>query len=596
MATKLHFSPRPNRAADIKWQPWSPDAFERAEREHKPVLLAISAVWCHWCHVMDETSYSDAAVIDTINARFVPLRVDNDQRPDVNARYNMGGWPTTVILTPEGEILRGGTYIPPEAMLPFLQQVADLYEEPANRLEFARRIAELKSKRATRPPAAPGALDEQAPQFVLAALSEAFDDDYGGFGTEPKFPQTDVLQFLLESSRRKPDGRTQTMVQMTLRAFAGGGMYDHVEGGFFRYSTTRDFSVPHFEKMLEDLGGLLLACAQASALFGDAALGRVAADVKRYMDATLWNAQRHGYGGSQDADEEYYRLDKDGRLKATAPYVDHIIYTSWNAEAARALIVGGPLLAERGVDAAAWIARGIEILEMLWSTLLVDGLMTRYFDGSAHVRGLLGDQAWSAWAALAAFSATGDVQWLARAQALVDASGVLFDQAAGAYRDRAAQAVDAGRLSEPIFPMPENALLARTLLALSAFTGDDRFAERARRVLDHFAPSYQKMGAFAAPYASAVLDAIEQPYDVKIVGAPSSPATRDLRDRLLAVASPPLRIDVVDPHDEARMRAAALEPAVEPTAFVCRGTACFAKATSADDVLAAIGRINPGAP
>ena len=229
---------------------------------------------------------------------------------------------------------------------------------------------------------------------------------------------------------------------------------------------------------------------------------------------------------------------------------------------------------------------------MLWSTSLVDGLMARYFDGTAHVRGLLGDQAWSAWAALAAFSATGDVKWLARAQALVDGSDVLFDPAAGAYRDRAPHAVDAGRLNEPIFPMPENALMARSLLALGAFTGDERFAERARLVLDHFAPSYQKMGAFAAPYASAVLDAIEPPYDVKLVGEPSSPTTRDLRDRLLDIASPPLRINVVDPHDEARMRAAALEPAAEPTAFVCRGTTCFARATSVDNVLAAIGRIN----
>jgi uncharacterized protein YyaL (SSP411 family) len=185
---------------------------------------------------------------------------------------------------------------------------------------------------------------------------------------------------------------------------------------------------------------------------------------------------------------------------------------------------------------------------------------------------------------------------LVRAQALVDSSDVLFDQAAGAYRDRAPQAVDSGRLSEPIFPMPENALMARTLFALSAFTGDERFAERARLVLDHLAPSYQKMGAFAAPYASAVLDAIEPLFDVKIVGAPSSPATRELRDRLLGVATPPLRINVVDPHDEARMRATALEAAAEPTAFVCRGMACFAKATSADDVLAAIGRINSSAP
>ncbi|MBV8264603.1 MAG: DUF255 domain-containing protein, partial [Candidatus Eremiobacteraeota bacterium] len=105
----LHFSPRANRAAEIHWQQWGDAAFARAAEENKPVLLAISAVWCHWCHVMDETSYSDPAIITQIDERFVPVRVDNDQRPDVNARYNMGGWPTTALLTPEGEVLYGGT-------------------------------------------------------------------------------------------------------------------------------------------------------------------------------------------------------------------------------------------------------------------------------------------------------------------------------------------------------------------------------------------------------------------------------------------------------------------------------------------------------
>ena len=590
MATKLHFSPRPNRAAEIRWHEWNSESFERAQAEHKPVLLAISAVWCHWCHVMDETSYSDGNVIELINEKFVPIRVDNDQRPDINTRYNMGGWPTTVILTPEGEVLRGGTYIPPEAMRPFLQQVSDLYAEPANRLEFSRRIAEIKAKRAEPIPAPSGKLDTDAPRAVVTALSDAFDDDYGGFGNEPKFPHTDALHFLLDEWTRSRDGRAQTMVQMSLRAMAGGGMYDHVEGGFFRYSTTRDFSVPHFEKMLEDLAELLLACARARVLFGDAALGRVATDVRRYLDDKLWNPDYQAYGGSQDADEEYYALDAAERAKRKAPYVDPTLYTSWNAQAARALIISGPLLAADGVDTAAWIARGLEILDSLWSRALVDGLMARYFDGAAHVRGLLSDQAWAAWAALAAFSATGDEVWLSRARDLLGQADALWDEAGSSYVDRLRDSGEPGRLGEPVAPVPENALMARALLALAAFTGEQRHGERARAILKRFASSIKTMGLFAASYASAVLDALEPPLDVKIVGSQDADATRALRDRARTLAAPALRINTIDPRASARLRALDVEPSNGAVAYVCREASCFARATSADALRDALER------
>src|SRR5579875_3527969 len=226
MMQDLHFSPRPNRAHEIAWRPWEAATFAQAQAEDKPILLAISAVWCHWCHVMDETSYSDPEVIETINERFIPIRVDNDRRPDVNARYNMGGWPTTAILTPEGDPITGGTYIPPSQLKRTLDQVAELYKTHK------------------------------------AEIADGFDPEYGGFGYEPKFPQTDALELLLLEYRRSralgsPDERLYNMLAKTALGMARGGMYDHVEGGFFRYSTTRDWSVPHFEKMAEDHGGLL---------------------------------------------------------------------------------------------------------------------------------------------------------------------------------------------------------------------------------------------------------------------------------------------------------------------------------------------------
>src|SRR5579864_5230217 len=140
----FHFSPRPNRANEIQWQEWGTPAFAAAKEQAKPILLAISAVWCHWCHVMDETSYSDSGVIATINERYVPVRVDNDRRPDVNARYNMGGWPTTAFLAPDGTLLTGATYLPPETLQRALDDVASFYA--GNKDTLARRVASAKPR------------------------------------------------------------------------------------------------------------------------------------------------------------------------------------------------------------------------------------------------------------------------------------------------------------------------------------------------------------------------------------------------------------------------------------------------------------------
>src|SRR2546429_1567181 len=162
--SKFLFSPRPNRADEIRWREWGEDAFREAKETGKPVLLSLSAVWCHWCHVMDETSYSDEGVISFINEHFIPVRVDNDQRPDVNARYNMGGWPTTAFLTPDGEILAGATYVPPDQMKDLLPKVNVHYR--SNRDEVTQKVAEARLRRAA-------AQGEQSPGELTAGI---FDD------------------------------------------------------------------------------------------------------------------------------------------------------------------------------------------------------------------------------------------------------------------------------------------------------------------------------------------------------------------------------------------------------------------------------------
>jgi len=176
----FRFSPRPNRAAEIRWRPWGDKAFQEAQVADKPVLLAISAVWCHWCHVMDETSYSDPEVIRLINERYVPVRVDNDERPDVNRRYNMGGWPTTAFLTPDGEIVHGGTYVPPDAMRSYLTSVADLWS--TQRSELAHRVAEMREKESEARAPKSGDLSSQIVDQVGSLVRGQYDPQFGGFG------------------------------------------------------------------------------------------------------------------------------------------------------------------------------------------------------------------------------------------------------------------------------------------------------------------------------------------------------------------------------------------------------------------------------
>jgi uncharacterized protein YyaL (SSP411 family) len=593
----LHFSPRPNRASEIQWREWGEGAFRESEATAKPVVLAISAVWCHWCHVMDETTYSTEPVIRLLNERFIPVRVDNDRRPDVNARYNMGGWPTTAVLTPDGEIVHGGTYIPPDAMLRLLGQIDHFYSAPDNRLELSEHIRRAKDERArgrsSDTNGATNALDARTAEVVLSQLEEQFDQEYGGFGDEQKFPQTGTLHFMLDHWARTRDPRDEKMTLATLRGMAGGGMYDHVEGGFFRYSTTRDYSVPHFEKMLEDLGGLLLACARADAAFAAKDLGLVARDVKRYLDATLWQAERGAYGGSQDADEAYFHLDAAERTERTAPYVDPTIYTSWNAETARSLLLAAPLL--RGADSEfeEWTARGLAILETLWSRLLRDGLMCRYFDGAPHVRGLLGDQAWSIAAALAAHTATGDGLWLVRAGDLIVASDALYD-GSGGYADRLTSEGEPGRLSDRAVPFSENAIMARSLLAYSAAAAQPAMADRARAILGRFEPDYRRYGVFAAAYASAVMDAVEPPVSAVIVGSPGGAA--GLRRAALSTAWPAISVIPVDPGAESerleRLGHAATADS-GPVTYLCHGTSCFARVTSQSDLSDALARYQP---
>ena len=570
----FRFSPRPNRAAEIGWRPWGEKAFQEAQVADKPVLLAISAVWCHWCHVMDETSYSDAEVIRLVNERYVPIRVDNDERPDVNRRYNMGGWPSTVFLTPDGEIVHGGTYVPPDAMRSYLGSVADLWS--TQRSELAQRVAELREKEHEARAPKSGDLTFQIVDQVGSLVRGQYDPQFGGFGREPKFPQPRLLRFLIDEHRRFGYPEIATMLHRTLGAMAGGGMYDHVEGGFFRYSTTRQWEIPHYEKMLEDNAELLSIYAEAHRSFPTAGYDRVVRDVIRWMDAVLWQPEKSLWAGSQDADEHYYTLDSaPERAKHEAPFVDRTAYTGWNALAASAYwaawnATGDEAFEGRAHDAMGSIARG------LWDTQTKS---LHHFDAAegTKVVDLLGDVAADLAASLDAYETGLHPGALGGAKRMaMTLRDRLEDRAAGGFFDAPEKTGEPGRLSRRERPIEENALAADGLLRLAALSGEDEWQELALRALRSFVGEYRQWGQFAASYANAVARALAQPLVVAVVGPADHALAESLWRRARSTTDPARSLHrlVAGRDDEALGRLGF--PADRIAAYVCIGTVCSA--------------------
>ncbi|MBV9055635.1 MAG: thioredoxin domain-containing protein [Candidatus Eremiobacteraeota bacterium] len=570
--SEFRFSPRTNRAHEIGWMAWGPDAFARAHSEDKPILLSISAVWCHWCHVMDETTYSDESVIDTINRRFVPVRVDNDKRPDINARYNMGGWPTTAFLAPDGTTLTGATYLPPQQMRQALDQIANFYSEQKGRI--AERVPELQMRRGV--PAAPadGVLDDAPIAAVVDDLVAGYDQEHGGFGDAPKFPQADVAEFLLTQWRYTGDRRLYDIVAHTMLAMSRGGMYDHVEGGFFRYSTTRDWSVPHFEKMAEDHAGLLRVLSMLTLFAPAKDFHEALRSTVHYVRRVLYDPTTSFFAGSQDADERYYELPLEERRAREAPYVDRTSYTNWTCALAGAL--GWASLA---LDDDALLALSLRTLDNVHDRLDDDaGLLFHVLapGNRPDVSGLLTDQVAYARALLDAHEISGQPRFLTRARALADATIARFAADGGGFYDRAATEEPLGRLAIPDRPVVDNGLFADALLRLSALTNVDAYRQAARTTLAACEGSSRGAGSFAASYCRALQRYLAPEITVRIIGDAAS--TNDFREAAIRLPSPFTSIRTIPPD---RAHELDLPPDPQPAAYVCASQTCSAPVRNA---------------
>jgi hypothetical protein len=321
------------------WHEWGAEAFEKAKRENKPVLLDIGAVWCHWCHVMDRESYEDPETAKVLNEHFVAVKVDRDERPDVDVRYQsavatisgQGGWPLTAFLTPEGKPFFGGTYFPADerygrpSFRHVLLTMANAFQERRNEVEESAGSVLTMIEHNESFSGRSGEPGAPLLEKMIESAVRQFDARNGGFGSQPKFPHSAAIDLLIDAATRGGEfaAAARNAAVVTLKKMAAGGIHDQLAGGFHRYSVDEQWIVPHFEKMAYDNSELLKNYAHAFQSFADPEFAQVANGIVRWMDEWLSDRERGGFYASQDADDS---LDDDGD------------YFTWTRDEAQAVL------------------------------------------------------------------------------------------------------------------------------------------------------------------------------------------------------------------------------------------------------------------
>ncbi|MHB9288101.1 DUF255 domain-containing protein [Halobacteriales archaeon Cl-PHB] len=495
-----------DRAAETKveWREWGQEAFEAADRAGKPVLLALVASWSPECREMDATTYSEPRIAANINDGFVPVRVDADRHPRVRERYNMGGFPSTVFLTPGGQVLTGATFLGIDGFRGILDSVRQTWDgkgEDAGSVPRALRNAE--------PPG--GDLSPRVEEHMVEQLLAAYDDEFGGWGTDLKFPMPRTVEFALVRAR---DQATRTLEAVRTH------LYDTYDGGFYRYARNRNWRNARREKLLDDNAAILRAFAHAFRYTGEAAYRDPVEGTLDYLTTDLWTGE--AFAASQGGDADYYRLESTEREDADAPPVDATVFADRNGLAVDALLTFAAYTDDDRATRYAQRARD-HVLE----TLVEDGRVTHYrSEGETGESGLLVDQArllgglTTSWQVLGEPGPAREIADWTLEHLQTDGGALLDGPTAGP-----------GLLDHPLYPLDTAVEAADALLDLALLTGEARYETAARQAVEPYATAAERMGVEVAAYASVVARLLD-PTAVEV----AAPAGSDLHRAALRLA------------------------------------------------------------
>jgi uncharacterized protein YyaL (SSP411 family) len=467
---------------NVEWREWGASAFEAARDAGKPLLLALTVSWSPECREMDRKTYAEPRIAANINDGFVPVRVDADRQPDVRERYTMGGFPSTVFLTPDGTVLSGATYLGPGGFRGILESVRETWDEQG---EAAGSVP--RSLQTDAPPG--GAVTDRIEEAMIEQLLAAYDEEYGGWGTDVKFPLPRTVEFALVRARDQAT-RTLEAIRTHLR--------DTDDGGFYRYATGRKWSDARTERLLDENAALLRAFAHGYRYTGEEAYRETAEEAIEYLTTTLWTdtddeSTSGAFAGSQAGDDQYHALGASDRASAEAPYVDETVYAGRNGLAVDALCTYAAYTDDQRARRYAQRAR-----DTVCTTLVEDGAVTHYrADGEAGPTGLLLDQA------RVLQGLTTSWQVLGEGGPAVDIADWTIDNLqteSGAFRDGLADGP--GPCSRSQYPLDATVELADALVDLAALADDEQYREAAHDAIAAFAGAADRMGVEVAHYAA----------------------------------------------------------------------------------------------
>jgi uncharacterized protein len=547
-------------AGKIRWQPWSDSIFEEAQREHRFVLLDLEAVWCHWCHVMDAQTYADPQVIALIDGHYLPVKVDQDSRPDLADRYEDYGWPATIVFNRDGsEIVKRQGYLPPKLMASMLQAIID---DPSPG-------PSITKEPAIEPQSDPG-LTSEARARLEQVLRDDYDQKNHGWGTVQKFLDWDIIEFCLEQTIAG-NHEFEAMARETVDAQRQ--LIDPVWGGVYQYSTDGDWEHPHFEKIVQFQAENLRIYSEAYALWKDPAYLQAATKIHHYLRDFLTSPDGAFYT-SQDADlvqgehsADYFALDDKARRKRGLPRIDQHVYARENGWAINALamfagVTNDTNASTEAIRAAEWI--------IAHRSLGKGGFRHDETDPGGPY---FGDNVAMARAFLALYQLTADRKWLERAQAAADF-------AAGEFKGDAGYVAFRGSLGGKLAAKPqtdENVAFARVTNLLWHYTGrnEDRdFAEHALRYLS--APGVaERRGFLVGGILLADNELRRPPLHLTIVGGKADQKARELFAAALHQPNPYKRVEWWDPEEGSLPNADVEYPTFDrAAAFICTERRC----------------------